>query len=596
MKNFARLIRTVRHLKPSQLAWRARYRLLRRLEESRWYDVARRIDSIVAGVTPRDKPVSTPFDETIEDGAERILKELQRGHLTLLNRQRPFRGVDDWCMTGGRTEDRLWKYTLHYHGWLVQLARSYAATGHSTFAKQIAVQLDDWLCHCPLGEPGFSHYAWNSYAIATRLDNWRQLLNVLPAEVWHTRQQLYDDMLRSMAAQAAYLSRHVEWDLRANHLLRDALGLAAAARLFDGKESRRWMGLAQQIVAEQLDEQILPDGVHFERSAAYHLEVMCDLAKLSVIVSDQTVAERIRDVWTKMAEAATWLRHPDGRVIQFNDGARCEADETLRRGRGIERDIDWQQKASGRWFDSAGIVVWHGRPWTVFFDVGDVGPATQPGHAHADTLTVEVSYRGQRLFVDPGCHSYDGNQRRQYDRSTSAHNTVCIDRADSSEVWHIFRVGRRARPAETKVAIHDDSLAAAATHTGYDHLPGAPRHGRQVIVHNDGPLELIDNITGSGEHHVEGGFLLEPPWTAEVRNDGWLLKHGNTSLRLRLDVSRHVDIDVRPAFVHPDYGIELPSQRLVWRYQGDLPLRVRLTIPNTESQIKMTKNHAIACV
>lgn len=595
MKNFARLIRTVRHLKPSQLAWRVRYRLLRPLEESRWYDVARRIDSIVAGVDLRDERVSTPFDDITDGGAEQLLAELQRGRLTLLNLQRPFRGGTDWCMTSGRTDNRLWKYTLHYHGWLVSLACGHATTGDAALAEQIAVQLSDWLRHCRLGEPGFSHYAWNSYAIATRLDNWRQLLNVLPTGFWDARLQLHDDLLQSMATQAAYLSRHVEWDLRANHLLRDALGLAAAARLFDGTESRRWISQAQQIVTEQLDEQILPDSVHFERSAAYHLEVMRDLAKLSALVSDQSIAAEIREAWIRMAEAAAWLRHPDGRVVQFNDGACCEADETLRRGRAIGFGDVSRRKAGGRWFDSSGIVAWHGHPWTVFFDVGEVGPALQPGHAHADTLTVEVSYAGQRLFIDPGCHGYDADDRRQSDRSTAAHNTVCIDHADSSEVWHIFRVGRRARPAETNVAIHDDALSAAATHTGYEHMPGGPKHRRRVNVHDDGPLEIIDEVTGSGEHHVEGGVLLDPRWTAEVRSDGWLLKHGDTSLRLRLDANHQVDVEVRPAVVHPDYGVELPTQRLVWRYHGRLPLRVRLEIPSTKSQIKMVENHATAC-
>jgi uncharacterized heparinase superfamily protein len=585
MKNFARLIRTVRHLKPSQLAWRVRYRLLRPLEESRWYDVARRIHSMVKGVQVRDERISTPCDLATDDAAEQLLAELQSGRLTLLNSQRPFRGGGDWCMTGGRTDDRLWKYTLHYHGWLVRLARGYAATGDVALAEQVAVQLDDWLRHCRLGQAGFSHYAWNSYAIATRLDYWRQLLNVLPAEFWDARRQLHDDLLPNMAAHAAYLSRHVEWDLRANHLLRDALGLAAAARSFDGKEPRRWMSQAERIVAKQLDEQILPDGVHFERSAAYHLEVMNDLAKLAVLVNDQSIAARIREMWSRMAEAAAWLRHPDGRVVQFNDGARCEADETLGRGRAIGLDVVWRRKAGGRWLDSSGIVAWHGDPWTVFFDVGELGPALQPGHAHADTLTVEVSYAGQRVFVDPGCHGYDRDVRREYDRSTAGHNTVCIDHADSSEVWHIFRVGRRARPAETNVAIHDDALSATAAHTGYDHLPGAPRHRRRISVYDDGPLEIVDDITGNGDHHVEGGFLLDPQWTAGVRSDGWLLKRGNTALRLRLDASHRVDVDIRPAVVHPDYGVELPTQRLVWRYQGRLPLRVRLKIPSTKSQI-----------
>jgi uncharacterized heparinase superfamily protein len=557
---------------------------MRRLEQSQWYDVARRVNSIGDRVVAGEDRVATPCDLATDDTEWKLLEELKRGKLTLLNVQRPFRGGDDWCMTGGREKDRLWKYTLHYHGWLVRLAHGYATTGDNDFGEQIATQLGDWIRHCPPGEPGFTHYAWNSYAIATRLENWRQLLNFVPPKFWDTRGTLLGSLSNSMASQAAYLSRHIEWDLRGNHLLRDALGLASAAQMFEGREPQHWMKQAERIVAGQLDEQILPDGMHFERSAAYHLEVMRDLVKLASLLHDQSVVTRIQETSHTMAEAVAWLRHPDGRVVQFNDGASCVADQ-----------CDLRPRRGGRWFKSSGIVAWHGDPWTVFYDVGDVGPTFQPGHAHADTLTIECSFKGKRLFVDPGCHSYDLDDLRKYDRSTAAHNTVCIDHTDSSEVWHIFRVGRRARPAETNVDIRNSSIHASATHSGYDHLPGAPRHQRQIVIHDNGPLQVTDDITGAGQHHVEGGFLLDPQWIVETSDNGWLLRNGDTSLRVQVDSACAAALDVRPATVHPDYGVELKTQRLCWTYQGPLPLQVCMKVTNSKSptpiksQIPITK-------
>ncbi|MFP6692194.1 MAG: alginate lyase family protein [Pirellulales bacterium] len=584
MKNIARLIRTIRTLKPSQLAWRLRYRLFRPLEESRWSDVARRTHSIAEGVAARQNRATTPCDLRADNTAMQLLVELKQGNLTLLNSQRPFRGGIDWCMTGGRQDDRLWKYTLHYHGWLVQLAHGFATTGDDGFAKQLATKLDDWLCRCPLGDPGFSHYAWNSYTIATRLDYWRQLLNILPPAFWNTRKILQRDFFSNMAAQATYLSRHLEWDLRGNHLFRDALGLATAARLFEGVEPQRWMNQAERIVASQLDEQILPDGGHFERSAAYHLDVIRDLIKLAALVGDQILASRLRETCVQMAETAAWLRHPDGYVVQRNDGACSDANETLATCQLIGLETDMHRRVGGRWFKSTGLVVWHGNPWSVFFQVGEIGPAIQPGHAHADSLTMECSYDGKRLFVDPGCHSYDDDGRRKYDRSTVAHNTVCIDQTDSSEVWHIFRVGRRARPMDTNVEIHDHAIAATAAHTGYDQLRGGPRHRRHLVVCDDGPLEIVDEIEGNGSHHIEAGFLLDPRWTAETKPGGWRLQSDNTSLHVELDGSEQVELDVRPALIHPDYGVEMETQRLVWRYRGKLPLKVCSKISNVRTQ------------
>ena len=107
-------------------------------------------------------------------------------------------------------------------------------------------------------------------------------------------------------------------------------------------------------------------------------------------------------------------------------------------------------------------MVWHGDPWSVFFDVGEVGPAVQPGHAHADSLTFECSFRGRRLVVDPGSFAYDACARRTYDRGTRSHPTVVIDGADSSEVWHVFRLGRRARPVGVEVKIGESGFDATA--------------------------------------------------------------------------------------------------------------------------------------
>jgi hypothetical protein len=220
------------------------------------------------------------------------------------------------------------------------------------------------------------------------------------------------------------------------------------------------------------------------------------------------------------------------------------------------------------------MAVWHGDPWSVFFDVGCVGPDYQPGHAHADTLTLECSYRGQRLFVDPGTYAYDHDQSRQYDRSTAAHNTVCIDRQDSSEVWHIFRVGRRAYPVDVTVAVTDQEMNAAASHTGYDHLPGCPRHTRQLVVGANRAMTLTDRIAGRGEHLIEGGFLLAPGWTATTAGSGWNLANG--SLRLRIIVTGPEDLvlseESRP--YHPEFGRELNTVRLCWQTHHSLPIAI----------------------
>ena len=81
--------------------------------------------------------------------------------------------------------------------------------------------------------------------------------------------------------------------------------------------------------------------------------------------------------------------------------------------------------------------MWKSKHCVFFLDAGKIGPDYQPGHAHADTLTLELSIHGRRLFVDPGAHSYSLDNNRVYDRCTGSHNTVEIDRVNSGSMAYI---------------------------------------------------------------------------------------------------------------------------------------------------------------
>jgi uncharacterized heparinase superfamily protein len=576
--NWLRLGRTLRPLKASQIAWRVLYLVRRRVETTPLGRVGpgtRR----AAGEPPAVRPglPSVPLLHPHPGDAAGLAAELAQGCLTLLNRQLPFRGGPDWRMLGGRSEDRLWVYTLHYHGWLLALAEAVAAGGDAGIADVLADHLADWLDVCAAGAPGFTHYAWNSYAIATRLSNWCRMFQRLPAAFWADRPGLADCFLRSLALQAAYLDCHLEWDLRGNHLIRDALGLAWAGRFLSGPAARRWLDRATALAVDQVAEQVLADGGHFERSPMYHAHVMEDLLALALLLEDEAAGRALRDAWRRMSDYLAWARHPDGGVPLFNDaglGSAPEPDALLRAGATLGVAADPAPRRGGRRFPETGLVVWHGGPWSLFFDVGPVGPDYQPGHAHADTLALECSYRGRRLFVDPGTYGYDRDDRRHYDRSTDAHNTVSVDGRDSSEVWHIFRVGRRAYPLGVRVESRGDGLTASASHDGYDHLPGRPRPTRRVEVREGGPLTVSDRVDGRGRHDVRGGLLLDPGWTADAAPGGWLLTSGPDRVRLGVRGPEGLALSEESRPYHPDYHRELTTTRLCWRLDGPLPAEV----------------------
>jgi uncharacterized heparinase superfamily protein len=575
-----RFFRTVRHLRPSQAYWRARYVAERRLSRVRGKKSVATAGA--NGSVPRvrfDVPRSL-FNVDGGPADEKLVRQLSLGAFEHLNQVRELGRPVNWLL-GPIDHDRLWTVTLHYHHWAYDLARLAARrdeTGEQ--ASRLFVELiSDWIARCDVTIPGSQPLAWNAYAIATRIGWWIRSALLLDTEWWSQHDDFRAKFLTSLWKQAGYLADHIEWDLGGNHLIRDALGLAWAGRIFDGPEAKKWLKMATSLAVEQCREQVLADGGHFERSPMYHLHVMEDLLLISLLIEDPAAKQRLQSVLERMTEFARWARHPDGGIPLLNDAA-LEADfrpdDLLNRAAESGLSVDASLSGGGRHFAETGLAVWHGKPWTVFFDVGPLGPDYQPGHGHADNLTLECSYGSERLFVDPGTYSYDCDDRRANDRSTAAHNTVCVDRTDSSEVWHIFRVGRRAKPVRVDVRAKSDGLDASAAHDGYAHLDVF--HQRRIQVAEGGSLVIADRIEGRGIHHLEGGWLLAPGWTAAVRDFGWEIQHENRVMHVTLHGPNGLRTLITSRPWHPSFGLELATQRLGWEWQGQLPFELRTVV------------------
>ena len=100
--------------------------------------------------------------------------------------------------------------------------------------------------------------------------------------------------------------------------------------------------------------------------------------------------------------------------------------------------------------DSGYIRISNGSA-VALLDVSKIGPDYLPGHAHADSLSFELSIDNQRIMVNSGTSCYGLSIERLKQRGTLSHNTVTVNGENSSEVWGGFRVAKRAYPRELKI-------------------------------------------------------------------------------------------------------------------------------------------------
>jgi len=522
---------TARHLRPVQIFGRLQFRAARP-----------RADLAPAG------PMRPHVPRQWRAPAPRRQSLLGPDRFRLLNDTRSLadHGWDDAALP------KLWRYNLHYFDDLNAADAPARAPWHRALITR-------WVAENTPGQGT----GWEPYPTSLRIVNWIKWAragNTLPQQAFH-----------SLAVQARWLEQRLEYHLLGNHLFSNAKALVFAGSFFAGPEADRWLAIGMRILAREVSEQILADGGHFELSPMYHALALEDLLDLvNMARSVDLASDRQITVWCERIDAMRgWLDalcHPDGEIAFFNDAALGIAPSP--------RELDLYAQRLGfaalandhpplRHMQNSGYVRMARGPAVALLDVARVGPDYLPGHAHADTLSFELSIKGQRAIVNSGTSVYGTGAERQRQRSTAAHNTVEIDGTNSSEVWAGFRVGRRAHPVGLSVGA--DAAGGAGTvvcgHDGYRHLRGRPTHWRTWKLTN-GKLSVSDRIDG-GCRRAVAAFHFHPALqvsTADTAARGSLSSENGSILTWRVGRGRAA---LAPSSWHPEFGVSQPSQRLL---------------------------------
>lgn len=539
---------TARYLKPVQVYGRLRFRLARPAVDLRPAPATRTVVPAQFVLPAHHHAALIAPDRFRFLGEEHALDE---------------RGWDDPAL------DKLWRYNLHYFDDLTAADSDARRAWHEALLAR-------WVRENP---PAVGT-GWEPYPTSLRIVNWVKWAlagNPLPPECRH-----------SLAVQARWLRQRLERHLLGNHLFANAKALVFVGLYFEGAEADGWVEAGLRLLAQEIPEQILSDGGQFERSPMYHalaLEDMLDLVNVLAAHSPalpsraQSLVLAWRSTIDDMRHWMLIMTHPDGEIGFFNDAAIGIAPAPVELERyaarlGFATIADAGSPVAA--LRPSGYIRVRGDDAVALLDVAPIGPDYLPAHAHADTLSFELSLFGHRLFVNSGTSRYGAGPERLRQRRTAAHNTVVIDDQDSSEVWGGFRVARRARPIGLRV-IAGNGVDVKCGHDGYARLPGSPIHTRRWVV--DGRSLTIDDDVSGTFSHADARFHLHPA----VRCSPATPAPGFVSaMRLGLPEGQEAlfqvqrgDLRVERTSWHPEFGIAVPNECLVVRLH-DAMSRVRL--------------------
>lgn len=465
---------------------------------------------------------------------------------TFLNRcvAMPGPGVD-WTALGPGAEHQLWRMNLHYMEYL-------EGVDDSAWVAFV----NDWIASNPASRQGAWRDSWNSYALSLRAVVWMQELarrgKALSA-------QCVEGVEASLAGQMVFLERNLETDLGGNHLIKNIKALLWASAYFDGPEAERWRAKGVRLIKKELPVQILPDGMHYERSPSYHAQVFADLLECRHALRGDPLSGALDDALARMAQVTADLAHPDRHVALFNDaglnmayqpGECLDVYERMFGKRPSPRTIFALPQAG--YFGSR-----RGDDYFVA-DCGRIAPDDLPAHGHGDVLSFEWSAAGKRIVVDQGVFEYNAGERRQDSRSAASHNTLCLDGADQADFFGAFRCGRRPDVEVRRWEPNADGFVLEGAHDGFAHLASRPRHVRLFEV-AEGHVSIRDRIEGLTDRRARISFLLHPSVQAKKTPEGFELQREGA----RIALAATFELDASAAVWWPDMGRKVATLRIV---------------------------------
>lgn len=493
-------LRTLRHLQWRQLA----YRSLRRVQRSLpWqgprdaappWSRAAALAAAVASWQPQRGPAVAEAASAVLDGTFRFLHRIE--HLEPV----------DWT---ARYVSRLWTYNLHYFDYAVDMAWAHRHTGDGRFARGFERLASGWIA----GTRDRHGDGWDPYPLSVRAINWAHALLLFGDALGSAARA---EVAQSLYQQLAYLERRLEWDVLGNHLQRNLCALLVGGLLFEGSRAARWKRRGVALLRQQVEEQVLPDGGHFERAPMYHAIALGDLlmaADLLRAVGEPFPAATAEHI-ARMTQALGALTRPNGELHLLNDS-----------GNGIAPPLAWLRGLAGRvlsasmdppsgaWSLAAtGYFGYRDGGEALIVDCGDPSPPYQPGHAHCGILSFELDLAGRPFVVDSGVHGYDGDPYREYVRSTRAHNTVAIAGKEQSEVWGTFRMARRAEVVGERVgAMAEDGRYVF--HGAYRPYHDRRAIHRRTIEHHASLTVVTDRVEGAPGAVLTSHLHIHPDFT-----------------------------------------------------------------------------------
>jgi hypothetical protein len=508
----------------------------------------------------------------------------------------------------------VWEINRLYH--FTELGRAYALSGDEKYAEEFLLQLASWYEENP---PRFGV----NWTVAMEASI--RAINLLAAvEMFRNSPLMTDEafglVLKTLLAHGKFIRANHEFSHRtpSNHYLSDLIGLFVLGLLVpEFKQSEQWVSFSTTRLIQELDRQVLRDGVSYEGATAYHRLVL-EIYTLFFALAQSNGIELPSPSWERLEAMFAFVCHylkldgtapligdsDDGRILKFKPRPAVDhsylmpiaavllENESFKESSRIDEEALWwfgaeghdafeglqvnENSPSSRGFADSQVYVMRHGPYYAIIDCGDHGARGRGSHAHSDALSFEI-YAFDRTFLrDPGSFVYTASARwRNMFRSTAYHNAVRVDGVDISRVEEtdLFGLGPNVRPRVLKWEASPARDLLDAEHHAYSLLAEPVTHRRIIVFDKtEGYWTVRDIFTGAGSHRFDFFFNFDAGLEVAALPGHRAIASGERSAFAVIPLSNlEVESRISTRWVSLNYGTRVRSSGIIYRFQAEVP-------------------------
>lgn len=468
----------------------------------------------------------------------------------------------DWNTINNNDEE--WCFMLSRMDYLSDLGLAYLLTGNLAYLEKGKALIFDFIEKHPVIKYELSTRTLDT---AIRLMNWVQFCTLLIGENQlseKTSAPLFGKILQQIDyLKANYLLKYITSNWGSIQTTTIVSLLPLLDENYQANEIYQW---AYNEMKTQLTIQVYPDGMFWEQSTMYHVEVLNYAMKAMYFHKRQNDAQ---EEWfkpvKKLADCLMYQLAPNGEIEAFGDSDRVVARDVFHRAAVLFNEPSYKFVGENH-FDLESLYAFgtnfaeiyekmpSREPQSLVYDGNDGGMFTVrndwtenasftqfihgslgSGHGHSDNLHLSLFHGNEWMLIDKGRFTYrEDHPMRVQLKGAFAHNQVILDEKPycvPKDSWGYQDFGI---PSKTYVKHEGDYHYFEGSMIGHDPLQ---MWTRKVVVINPNIWLVVDDVKADGNHQATLRFHADPFKTVSFTGKAVKIQGKNTSLQLWQDLA-----------------------------------------------------------